>query len=462
MSLRVIFLSCFLVACNDSASTRSSPETEPEATVRASQELVRGTPEEVGMSSEQIKKIDDVVQEYIDAGRVHGVVVGVTRRNKVVYYEAHGVIDPVRKTPMPKDALFAMASSTKPILGVAAMMLIEEGTISLDDPVEKYIPEFKGIQVAVPLNTDTKEEGKDGKGEAKKYDEEWLKENWDSLSKEEQAEVIAYYEDLEKNQVPAEIETVPANRPITIHDLLTHTAGLHAGGPGSAGSKLERGPTETLASFAPRAARDPLDFQPGTKWAYSGTVGLDIVARIIEIASGTPFDEFVQTRIFDPLDMKDTHWNMPEGKQHRYPTIPDDKGRYIKSPYYFSGSVGLLSTARDYMHFEQMLVNKGTLFGHQLLKPESVEMMSTNKIGKLFDKSGKGVSGLGFGYTVGINMDPELAKDPRPVGAFGWGGAAGTVSWSAPSEQLTFVYMVMGPTDLPTKLAAVVSDAIVE
>ena len=160
--------------------------------------------------------------------------------------------------------------------------------------------------------------------------------------------------------------------------------------------------------------------------------------------------------------MKDTHWNMPEDKQHRYPMIPNDKGRYIKSPYYFSGSVGLLSTARDYMHFEQMLLNKGTLFGHQLLKPESVEMMSTNKIGKLFDKSGKGVSGMGFGYTVGINMDPELSKDPRPAGAFGWVGAAGTVSWSAPSEQLTFVYMVMGPTDLPTKLAAVVGDAIVD
>jgi len=262
--------------------------------------------------------------------------------------------------------------------------------------------------------------------------------------------------------VPVEVETVPADRPITIHDLLTHTAGLHTGGPGSAASKLEVSPTDTLASFVPRAAKVSLDFQPGTKWAYSGTVGLDVVARIIEVASGMPFDEFVQTRIFDPLDMKDTHWNMPADKKHRYPVIPDDKGRYIKSPYYFSGSVGLLSTARDYMHFEQMLVNKGSLFGHQLLKPESVEMMSTNKIGNMFDKSGKGVSGVGFGYTVGINMNPELAKDPRPVGAIGWGGAAGTVSWSAPSEELTFVYMVMGPTDLPSKLAEVVSEAIVD
>ena len=114
------------------------------------------------------------------------------------------------------------------------------------------------------------------------------------------------------------------------------------------------------------------------------------------------------------------------------------------------------------MHFEQMLVNKGTLFGQQILKPETVELMSSNKIGNMFDKSGKGVSGLGMGYTVGMNLNPELSKDPRPKGAFGWGGAAGTVSWSAPSEDLTFVYMVLGPTDLPGKLAAVVTEAIVD
>jgi CubicO group peptidase (beta-lactamase class C family) len=441
---RLIVFGCFLLASSSIFAA----------------ELPQGSPEDVGMSSETLQKMDAVIQEYIDAGRVTGVVVGVTRRNQVVYYEAHGVIDSVRKTPMPEDALFAMASSTKPILGVAAMMLIEEGIISPDDPVEKYIPEFKGMQVAIPVNSEGEDKGKGGKGEASKYDEEWLEENWYSLSEEEQAEVIAYYQELEKNAVPVEVETVPADRPITIHDLLTHTAGLHTGGPGSAASKLEVSPTDTLASFVPRAAKVSLDFQPGTKWAYSGTVGLDVVARIIEIASGTPFDEFVQTRIFDPLDMKDTHWNMPEDKKHRYPVLPDDKGRYIKSPYYFSGSVGLLSTARDYMHFEQMLANKGTLFGHQLLKPESVEMMSTNKTGNLFDKGGKGA--VGMGYTVGINMDPGLSKDPRPAGAIGWGGAAGTVSWSVPSEQLTFVYMVMGPTDLPSKLAEVVSDAIVD
>ncbi|MGI9271341.1 MAG: serine hydrolase domain-containing protein [Woeseiaceae bacterium] len=423
-------------------------------------ELPQGSPEDVGMSSETLQKMDELIQEYLDAGRLDGVVVGVTRRNQVVYYEAHGVIDPVRKTPMPKDALFAMASSTKPVLGVAAMMLIEDGVISPDDPVEKYIPEFKDMQVAVPLESESDEKGKGGKGQESKYDEEWLAKNWDSLSEEKQAEVIAYYQELEKNAVPVEVKLVPANRPITIHDLLTHTAGLHTGGPGSSASKLEVSDTDSLASFIPRVAEDPLDFQPGTEWAYSGTVGLDVVARVIEVASGTPFDEFVQTRIFDPLDMKDTSWNMPEEKKHRYPVYPNDKGRYIKSSDYFSGSVGLLSTARDYMHFEQMLVNKGSLFGNQLLKPETVEMMTSNQIGDLFDKGGKGA--MGMGYTVGVNMNAEQSKDARPLGAFGWGGAAGTVSWSAPAEELTFVYMVMGPTDLPSKLAAVVTESVID
>ncbi|MEL7185677.1 MAG: serine hydrolase domain-containing protein [Pseudomonadota bacterium] len=449
MKNQLIVIGCFLIA---SFSVSAA-------------ELPHAVPEDVGMSSEQLQKLDEVIQEHIDAGRVNGVVVGVTRRNKVVYHEAHGVIDPTTMAPMPKDALFAMASSTKPILGVAAMILIEEGVISPDDPVEKYIPEFKDMQVAVPVQSDKDTKSKKGKGdegETNKYDEEWLAKNWDSLSEEKRVEVIAYYQELEKNKKPVEVDLVPASRPITIHDLLTHTAGLHTGGPGTSASKLERSNTETLASFAPRVAEDPLDFQPGTKWAYSGTVGLDIVARIIEIASEQPFNEFVQERIFDPLDMKDTHWNLPDGKEHRVPVSPNDKGRYIKSPYYFSGSVGLYSSARDFMHFEQMLVNKGTLFGQQILQPETVELMSSNKIGNMFDKSGKGVSGLGMGYTVGMNLNPELSKDPRPKGAFGWGGAAGTVSWSAPSEDLTFVYMVLGPTDLPGKLAAIVTEAIVD
>lgn len=385
------------------------------------------------MSAERLKDIDDLVKEYIDAGRIQGAVVGVTRRNQVVYLEAHGVLDDTTERPMTTDAMFHMASSTKPVLGVAAMMMIEEGLISPDDPVEKYIPEFKGIQVAVAKEPADKSITK-------------------SKSKEE----------FKKQEVP-DHRLVDVSRPLTIHDLLTHTAGLHTGGIGSAVSKLDRpGPSDTLASWTPKVAAGPLDFQPGTRWAYSGTVGLDVVARIIEIVSDTPFNEFVQTRIFDPLDMKDTHWNVPKAKLDRMPAMSNDKGPWIKSPDYFSGSIGLVSTARDYMHFEQMLVNKGTLFGHRLLEPESVAMMSSNQVGNLFNETEKGGSGRGFGYTVAITVDPEHAKDGRTAGAFGWMGAAGTVSWTAPEEELTVVYMVQGPTDLPWKIAEAVSDAIVD
>ena len=161
-------------------------------------------------------------------------------------------------------------------------------------------------------------------------------------------------------------------------------------------------------------------------------------------------------------DMKDTHWNVPEDKLDRIPVFSNDKGHWIRTADYFSGSIGLVSTARDYMHFEQMPVNEGTLFGHRLLKPESVAMMSTNQVGNLFNETEKGGSGRGFGYTVGITVDPEKTKDGRTAGAFGWMGAAGTVSWTAPEEELTVVYMVQGPIDLPWKIAEAVRDAIVE
>ncbi len=400
-------------------------------------ELPHGDPEEVGMSAERLKRIDDLVQEYIDADRIKGAVVGVTRRNKVVYMEAHGVIDDTTGRPMRKDAMFHMASSTKPVLGVAAMMMIEEGLMNPEDPVERYIPEFKGIQVAVARKSATKD---------------ITKSKSKSKSKKEP----------EKQEVP-DHQLVDASRPLTIHDLLTHTAGLFTGGTGTMVSSLDRPEaSDTLASWIPKVAAGPLDFQPGTRWAYSGTVGLDVVARIVEIVSGTPFNEFVQTRIFDPLDMKDTHWTVPEDKRDRMPVFSNNKGPWIRSADYFSGSIGLVSTARDYMHFEQMLVNGGTLFGHRLLKPESVAMMSTNQVGNLFNETAKGGSGRGFGYTVGITVDSDQAGDGRTTGAFGWMGAAGTVSWTAPEEELTVVYMVQGPTDLPWKIAEAVRDAIVD
>ena len=258
---------------------------------------------------------------------------------------------------------------------------------------------------------------------------------------------------------------VDAHRPVTIHDLLTHTSGIAAQGPGKGVAKKKkknkkkkkRDENETLATRIPKVAEGPLSFQPGTRWGYGG--GLDVVARVIEIVSGMPFNEFVQKRIFDPLDMKDTHWIVPKDKLHRMLFFIEGKaGTPTK---YFSGSAGLISTARDYLHFEQMLVNKGELFGIRLLKPESVEVMSSSQAGDVFAEAAKGGAGLAFGYTVAITVDPELAKNGRSEGAFGWGGAAGTVSWTDPKEELAGVIMVQQPTgELSVRIAEAIGAAI--
>ncbi len=393
-------------------------------------ELPRGIPEEVGMSGNRLHRISGVVQRFIDAGRIQGAVVGVSRRGKVVYFEAQGVSDEDTQAPMQPEAMFQMASSTKPVLGVAAMMMIEEGLFEPTDVVQRYIPEIKDIQVAV------------------------LKEPADE-------DISPEY--VLEDSVPAH-RLVDVHRPITIHDLLTHTSGLASFGLGTAVSTWEWPPDEadTLATWIPKVAAGPLDFQPGSRWMYSGTVGLDVVARIIEIVSGTPFNGFVQERIFDPLDMKDTHWNIPEDKIPRLVVIRGDKGNWRKPTRYFSGSMGLISSPRDYLHFEQMLLNGGTLFGNRLLSPGSVALMSSNQVGDLYREKGD-TRGVGFGYTVAITLDPDTAQSPRSAGAFGWGGAAGTASWTEPKEELTAVIMVQQPTvDLPNDVAKAIREAIVD
>ena len=369
-------------------------------------EIPAAVPEDVGMSSERLDRVTTAVQKSIDAGKVQGAVVAIARRGKVVYFEALGLMDVEQKRPMTKDAIFHMASSTKPLLGVATMMMIEEGLIRATDPVEKYIPEFKGIQVAV------------------------LKEPADE-------DISPIY--VPGGKVPAH-RLVAASRLVTIQDLLTHTSGLATNGLGSAVADLTWD-NETLATWIPKVGAGPLDFQPGSRWAYSGGVGLDVVARIIEIVSGTPFNIFLQERIFEPLGMTDSYHNVPNDKQSRQVILKGDKRRGPREPtQYYSASYGLMSTARDYLNFEQMLVNGGTLFGNRLLGPRSVAWMSSNQVGGLFREKGD-TNGLGFGYTVAIVLDPIAARSPRSEGSFGWIGAAGTTSWTDPKEELTAVIM---------------------
>ena len=374
-------------------------------------EIPVGDAESVGMSTERLARIDTAMQRHIDAGDIQGAVTAVARRGKVVHFKAHGLMDVEAERPMARDAVFIMMSSTKPVLGVAAMMMIEEGLIRPNDPVEKYIPEFADMQVAV-------------------------------LAEPADEDISPFRVDREN---PPAHRLVPAETPITVQHLLTHTSGLASGGLGSlvSGQGAER---DTLASYIPTLGDMVLDFQPGSRWTYSGGTGLDVVARIIEIVSGEPYDEFVQKRILDPLEMTDTHYNLPPAKESRRVVIAGrDLSRWMGETTYFSGSYGLSSTAKDYLHFEQMLLNGGELFGRRLLSPRSVAMMGSDHLDGLYRGFTQTAKGQGFGYTVSVVLDPIAADSRRSVGAFGWGGAFGTRSWTDPAEELVGVIMLQQP-----------------
>ena len=223
-----------------------------------------GTPEDVGLSAKRLQRIGEMIQRAIDTEQISGAVTVVARRGRVAHFEAHGLMDIEANAPMRKDTIFPIASMTKPVTGVAILMLVEEGKVRLSDPVSRFIPEFRDTKVAMPRSNSAGED--------------------DS------------------------IYTVPANREITVQDLITHTSGLVSGGAGSeAASRIApRNSTDTVADWAAALGAAPLDFQPGTRWAYSGLAGIDTLGRIVEVASGLTFDEFLQRRIFEPLAMKDT------------------------------------------------------------------------------------------------------------------------------------------------------------
>ena len=379
-------------------------------------DIPRATPEEVGMSSERLEQINTVMQRHMDAGDIQGAVTAVARRGKLIHFESHGLMDVQNNKAMQEDSIFIMMSSSKPVLGVAAMMMIEEGLIRPEDPISKYIPEFADMQVAV-LNTPVDE----------------------NISPRR----------IDRENLP-EHRFVPSHREITIHDLLTHTAGLGTGGLGTSLQTQAPFPLpsdRTLETEMARYASGALDFQPGSRWSYSGLVGLDVVARIIEIVSGQAFDQFIKERIFEPLDMNNTWFNVPEEYRDRRVVIDGrDMSRFFdNSTNYFSASAGLNSTAEDYLKFEQMLVNDGELFGNRLLSPRSIRMMGSDQAEGLYEGIGRVQDGLGFGYTVYVTEDPIAAGARRSAGAFGWMGAFGTRTWSDPEEELTGVLFLQQP-----------------
>jgi CubicO group peptidase (beta-lactamase class C family) len=371
----------------------------------AAGDLPRATPETVGVSSARLQRIGEAIGRHIDEKHISGAVTLVARKGFVVHFEAHGIADLDSKKPMTRDTIFKMASSTKPVTGVAIMMLVEEGKVRLGDPVSKFIPEFKELKVAVEKNGSS------------------------------------------------EVQLVKAEREITIRDLLTHTSGLLSGGPGT-----HKAPEnfmwpkgeDTLATHIPRLAQAPLDFQPGSKWRYSGLAGIDTLSRIVEIASGQAFDEFLRKRIFEPLGMHDTAFVVPEDQQDRVAAIYRSSHKGLeKNPMqlrfpktYFSGAGGLSSTAADYFRFGQMLLNGGRLDDRQILSPRSISIYSTNHVGTMFRQQlGRG-EGLGFGLTVEVVLDANEAGTFRSSGSFGWDGAFGTHFWVDPEEQLVAVLMI--------------------
>ncbi|MDO8793283.1 MAG: serine hydrolase domain-containing protein [Vicinamibacterales bacterium] len=367
-------------------------------------------PEDVGMSSDRLRRVHDLVQRHIDAKNFSGAVTLVARNGRVAHLEAHGLMDLESKKPMAADGIFRIMSMTKPIVGTAILMLVEEGKVRITDPVSRFIPELKGVKVAVaqPL--------------------------------------VAGPPPPAGTTVEPRFYAIPADREITVKDLLTHTSGLVSGTisnreAGKVGLKGK----ETLADYLPRLGGVPIEFQPGTRWAYSAQAGFDALLRIVEVASGQRADRFLNQRIFDPLGMKDTYFYPAEGNP-RFVTL------YRKTPAalekqnnpnfmngaYFSGGGGLFSTAEDYLQFAQMLLNGGQLNGKRLLAPRTVDVMRTAFIP---DTLPGRAAGEGYGLGVRVVTNPAARSTFLSQGSYGWSGAYGTHFWIDSKEKIVGILM---------------------
>lgn len=369
-------------------------------------------PEDVGFSSERLSRIHEAVQRHIDSHDIAGAVTLVARKGRVAHFEAQGLMDLDSKKPMAKDDLFWIASMTKPITGAAILMLMEEGKIRLTDPVSKFIPEFRGMKVAV-MEERTGPPGRAASAEPQFY-------------------------------------TIPASREITIRDLLTHTSGLVSGGPASTAElqKVARKPGETLAQYIPRLPATPLDFQPGTRWSYSPGAGFETLGRIVEIVSGQTFDEFLRQRIFEPLGMKNTFFHPNADRLPKVATMyhrngsaleKADTSERLNNTSYFSGAGGLMTEAEDYLQFGEMLANGGAWDGKRLLSPKTIELMSAVHVPDTLPGRPKG---RGFGLSVQVVSDAVAANYRVSDGSFGWDGAFGTHFWVDPKEKVVGILLI--------------------
>ena len=360
-------------------------------------------PESVGFSTDGLKTLQRTMRALVDDAKLAGITTLVARHGRVVYLDAYGVQDLVTKKPVTKDTIFRIASMTKPIVGVAMMMLWEQGKWTLDDPVARHIPEFAGLKVATP------------NGE------------------------------------------VPQTKPMTMRQLMSHTSGFDV----SAGYAKVGLRESDLQGMINKLARLPLSTQPGTDWQYGPAV--DIQGYIVEKLSGQPLDVFLRTKIFEPLAMKDTGFWMDASKADRITQMftydPNKRiiaapapGNPTLKPVFLSGSGGLLSTTDDYFRFVQMLLNGGEANGKRFLKASTVELMRTNVLaeGVKVEAAGVGQPGIGFGLDFAIVMDPVATKTPVGRNTFYWGGAFGTWFWIDPTSDVVVVGMIQNVSGSPT------------
>ena len=385
-----------------------------ELVAQRSQPLVVATPESAGFSSDRLKRIDNAINDWVQKGWMQGAVAFIAKNGKIVYHKAVGYDDLDRKTPMQKDGIFRIASQTKAITSVAIMILFEEGKLLLSDPVSKYIPSFRNQKV------------------------------------------------LDKfNAADSSYTTVAATRDITIKDLLTHTSGIGYAMIGSresnaiyAKNRLTAGiggTDETLVDAMTRLGTLPLMHQPGQKWTYG--LNTDLLGGLVEVISGMTLNDFFRTRIFEPLGMKDTYFNIPREKANRLVNIytEDSTGRLVKptggllngpvgpqypllEKKYFSGGAGLSSTILDYAVFLQMLLNGGEYNGKRILSRASVRMMTMNQVGEVVFR---GDDGFGLGFQI---VGEKNGNVPAQPGTFSWGGAYATSYWVDPKEKIVMLF----------------------
>lgn len=397
----------FLVFCASACSLLASTQAA---------ELPEGRPADVGISASKLEHVDAVVRELVEKKDFAGAVTEVACRGKVIDWKAVGMMDVAKSRPMKRDTIFRIYSMTKPITTVAAMMLLEEGKIQLDEPVSKYIPELKNLRVFVGPKD----------------------------------------------------ETVPARRQITIRDLMRHTAGFTYGA--FSDTPVDRLYREKklldrntpLQEFVARLATIPLLYQPGTKFHYS--VSVDVLGRVVEVVSGKSLDDYFEERILKPLDMVDTAFYVPASKADRFAAnygpgliMIDNpaKSPYLTPPKFFSGGGGLVSTSRDYTRFCQMMLNGGELEGTRLLKRETVELMTHNQLPRealpmAMPGGAPTETGLGFGLGFAVRMTADSNNPSSVVGEYFWGGAASTGFTICPRNQTVVVVMTQFMPFTPT------------